>query len=43
MWWQVLQYGAYDLFREEREGKSEDTSKAFCEADIDQVRLTAHN
>jgi hypothetical protein len=37
---EVLQYGAYDLFREEREGKSDTMSKAFCEADIDQILNT---
>ena len=33
----LLKYGAYDLFKEEREGRSEERSNAFCEADIDQI------
>ena len=33
----LLKYGAYDIFKEEREGKSEELSNAFCEADIDQI------
>ena len=33
----LLKYGAYDFFKEEREGKSEELSNAFCEADIDQI------
>ena len=33
----LLKYGAYDLFKEEREGRSEERSNAFCEADIEQI------
>lgn len=33
----MLKYGAYDLFKEEREGRSEERSNAFCEADIEQI------
>ena len=33
----LLKYGAYDFFKEEREGRSEELSNAFCEADIDQI------
>lgn len=33
----LLKRGAYDMFREENEGKSEQESKTFCEADIDQI------
>ena len=33
----LLKYGAYDFFKEEREGKTEELSNAFCEADIDQI------
>ena len=33
----LLKYGAYDLFKEEHEGRSEELSTAFCEADIDQI------
>jgi hypothetical protein len=33
----LLKYGAYDLFKEEREGTADNESRAFCEADIDQV------
>ena len=33
----LLKYGAYDFFKEEREGRSDELSNAFCEADIDQI------
>ena len=33
----LLKYGAYDFFKEEREGRTEELSNAFCEADIDQI------
>ena len=33
----LLKYSAYDFFKEEREGRSEELSNAFCEADIDQI------
>ena len=33
----LLKYGAYDLFKEEREGRSEERCNAFCEADIEQI------
>ena len=33
----LLKYGAYDFFKDEREGKIDERSKAFCEADIDQI------
>ncbi|KAK8806961.1 hypothetical protein WA158_003720 [Blastocystis sp. Blastoise] len=33
----LLKYGAYDFFKDEREGKIEERSQAFCEADIDQI------
>ena len=36
----VLKYGAYDIFAEEREGKAEEESKKFCEADIDHILST---
>jgi hypothetical protein len=36
----LLKYGAYDLFKEEREGTADKESRAFCEADIDQILKT---
>ena len=33
----LLKYGAYDFFKEERDGRTEELSNAFCEADIDQI------
>ena len=33
----LLKHGAYDIFREEKEGKSEEESRRFCDADIDQI------
>ena len=34
---EILKYGAYDLFREEREGTSDANSKKFSEEDIDSI------
>jgi superfamily II DNA or RNA helicase len=33
----LLKYGAYDLFKEEREGTGETESEKFCEADITNI------
>jgi hypothetical protein len=33
----LLKHGAYDIFREESEGRSEEESRRFCDADIDQI------
>jgi chromodomain-helicase-DNA-binding protein 6 len=33
----LLKHGAYDIFREEKEGQSIEESNKFCEADIDQI------
>ena len=33
----LLKHGAYDIFREEKAGISEEESRKFCEADIDQI------
>ena len=33
----LLRHGAYDIFREEKEGQSIEESNKFCEADIDQI------
>jgi chromodomain-helicase-DNA-binding protein 7 len=34
---QVLKHGAYDMFREEKEGAADAASKAFMEEDIEQI------
>ena len=33
----ILSLGAYDIFREEKDGQSLEESNRFCEADIDQI------
>lgn len=33
----LLRHGAYDVFKEEREGQSAEHSRRFCEEDIDQI------
>ena len=33
----LLKYGAYEIFRQEKEGTSDASSKEFCEASIDQI------
>ncbi|CAN0401975.1 unnamed protein product, partial [Phaeothamnion confervicola] len=33
----LLKFGAFDVFKEEREGLAADASKAFCEADLDSI------
>ena len=33
----LLKHGAYDIFREEKDGQSIEESNKFCEADIDQI------
>lgn len=33
----LLKHGAYDIFREEKEGQSEQSSTQFCEAGIDSI------
>jgi len=33
----LLRHGAYDVFREDREGKSEEESAKFCEATIEDI------
>ena len=33
----LLRHGAYDVFREDREGKSEEESLRFCEATIEDI------
>ena len=40
----LLKHGAFDLFREEKEGKSEEASQQFVDADIEEIldRHTVH-
>lgn len=33
----LLKHGAYDIFKEEKEGKEQEESNRFSEADIDQI------
>lgn len=33
----LLKHGAYDMFREEKDGQGEEASKRFCEEDIDSI------